>query len=97
MKKSFVLVGMMMLLVGCGVNYHGVKTFVEPNDPVRLSVTEEAAWKYVKKHLNGAWGSVDCNYARGKVPVALGVDVYPMVAWKGERVASKEKNALKDL
>ena len=80
---------MLMAMVGCAHEYTPVETFAEAEDPIALTLEQEAEWGGVTEPINGAWASADLRYSRSTVPQLTDVKTLPLVAWRGERVSAQ--------
>lgn len=75
------------LFVACATE--PIATLVEADDPEALTPEEAAAWDDVYEGLDGAWASIDLRYSRSRRPEVEGVEIMPLVAWRGERVSAQ--------
>lgn len=71
---------MLMAMVGCVHEYTPVATFAEAEDPIALTLEQEAEWSGVTEPINGAWASADLRYSRSMVPHLTDVKTLPLVA-----------------
>lgn len=70
---------MLMAMVGCAHEYTPVETYAEAEDPIALTLEQEAEWSGVTEPINGAWASADLRYSRSRVPKPAGHATLPLV------------------
>lgn len=83
-RNYFLLSLTLWVMIACG-GYTPVETYSEPEDPVALTLEQQAEWEALGGKMYVAWGDADCRYSRSVVPQVEDVEQVSLTLWRGEK------------